>query len=530
MIGLLALAIAMLFFNLGTRALWNVDEGMHAATCKDMVLSRDWLTPTFNGENFYDKPILFTWMSAASMRLLGFTEFAARLPAALLGLGGVFGTWRLGRRMFGPAVGVLGGAILVSSFLYLILSRVVVHDIALTCFITLSLCCFWLWWSGECRRTALILLCYAAVGFAILAKGLLGAALPGMVILLFLLITGNAKTILRMKIGWGVLIVGAIAAPWYVAMSLTHEDYARYFLLEKQLGSFIGSSEKAKHAEPPYFYIPALLAGFFPWSCYLPMALVHALRRESRRNPPTLFLLIWFSATFIFFSAATSKLEVYILPLFPAAALLVACVFGSLLTEPSRGLRRGVLQSTVALFALPSLGLAALLILWPAKDVAGLGLTMAQVIGPVVILAAGAAATLVLLLKRYDGALVAPIALTVFAIVAFFETAMAPSLEPYRSAKVIGRRIDALLPPGEDIVFFGRIIGVGDSALFYTDRKAIKIDSPQKLARMLNSNAPRYCLAPDHTLYKFEPVEVEIRIFDQIGNRVILTGREGPVE
>src|SRR5512135_3040285 len=100
---LLLLCFALFFFRLGARPLWDVDEGMHASTSKDMVLSGDWVTPTFNGQNFYDKPVLHNWFVAVSFLVFGFTESAARLPSAILGLGGVLLTYLLGRKMFGPS-------------------------------------------------------------------------------------------------------------------------------------------------------------------------------------------------------------------------------------------------------------------------------------------------------------------------------------------------------------------------------------------------------------------------------------------
>src|SRR5512139_1807509 len=128
---LVVLCLILFFFRLGERPLWDIDEGMHASTSKDMVLSGDWITPTFNGQNFYDKPVLHTWFVAISFLVFGFTEFAARLPAAILGLAGVFITYLLGRKMFGPSVGFLAGVALATNPEYIILSRSVIHDISL---------------------------------------------------------------------------------------------------------------------------------------------------------------------------------------------------------------------------------------------------------------------------------------------------------------------------------------------------------------------------------------------------------------
>jgi 4-amino-4-deoxy-L-arabinose transferase-like glycosyltransferase len=129
---LLCLCLTMFFYRLGARPLWDVDEGMHAVTSKEMVLSGDWITTTFNGENFYDKPVLHNWFVAIAFLVFGFTEFAARLPAAILGLACVVLTYQMGRKMFNPTTGFLGGVILTTNGMFIVLSRSVVHDISLS--------------------------------------------------------------------------------------------------------------------------------------------------------------------------------------------------------------------------------------------------------------------------------------------------------------------------------------------------------------------------------------------------------------
>ena len=230
---LLLLCFTLFFFRLGARPLWNTDEGMHASTSKDMVLSGDWVTPTLNGKNFYDKPILYNWLAALSFMLFGFTEFAARLPAALLGLGCVIITYLLGRRMFGPMVGFLAGVILATSPEYVVLSRVVVHDIALAFFVTLSLFLFYLGFVSERYRKTCFLIFYVSSGFAVLAKGPVGIALPGLIIGLFLILKGRLRFIKEMWVGWGTLVFLLVAAPWYILISLRNSDYASYFFIQQ---------------------------------------------------------------------------------------------------------------------------------------------------------------------------------------------------------------------------------------------------------------------------------------------------------
>ena len=273
---LLCVCLIVFFFRLGTRPLWDRAEGKHAVTSKEMVLSGDWITTTFNGENFYDKPILFNWLAALSFLVFGFTEFAARLPAAILGLGCVGVTYLLGRRMFGPTTGFLGGMILATSVLFITLSRAVVHDMALVFFMVLAQYFFYLGYTVEGRRKTYFLLFYGCLGFAVLAKGPIGVLLPGLIIGLLLLLKGQLRFLKEMEMGWGLLIFLMIAAPWYVLISLKNSDYAGYFFIENNIMRFL--SPEADHARPFWFYFPVLLGGFSPWSFFLTLAFIRAVR------------------------------------------------------------------------------------------------------------------------------------------------------------------------------------------------------------------------------------------------------------
>ena len=122
---------------------------MHAATSKDMVLSGDWITPTVNGEPFFDKPAFHNWLVALAFVVFGFTEFAARLPNAMMGLGCVLVTYLLGRRLYGPGAAFLGAVVLATAAEFFVLSRTVMHDMSLAFFVTLGLA---LWFVGYSRN------------------------------------------------------------------------------------------------------------------------------------------------------------------------------------------------------------------------------------------------------------------------------------------------------------------------------------------------------------------------------------------
>ena len=277
MLLLIGLCLFLFFFHLGSRDLWDVDEGMHSVSAKYVVESGDWVTPTYNGEAFLDKPMFFTWLVAISFSLFGFTEQAARLPAAVIALLGVLVTYQLGRKMFDARTGFLGGSVLATTILYLAMSRTVVHDSALALFTTLALYLFWVAMVDPERRSTSFLLFYVAVAGAVLSKGPLGLVLPALVILPFLVLTRRLGLIREMLLGWGALIFLVLVAPWYILMSVRNEGYLTYFLIEKTFGSF--ASEESSHPAPWHFYIPVLLGALLPWTGYLPAPLYRAWKR-----------------------------------------------------------------------------------------------------------------------------------------------------------------------------------------------------------------------------------------------------------
>ena len=149
---LIGTSLILYFFGLGAGPMGDIDEAMHASTSKDMVLDGDWITPRYNGSNFYDKPPLHNWLVAMAFLLFGFSEFAARLPAALLGTGCVMITYWLARSMFGPVVAFLSALVLATSAEVIVLARVVVHDISLAFFVTLALTLFFVGYKNEKHR------------------------------------------------------------------------------------------------------------------------------------------------------------------------------------------------------------------------------------------------------------------------------------------------------------------------------------------------------------------------------------------
>ena len=519
---LLSLCVLLFFFHLGKDPLWDGDEGMHAATSKDMVLSGDWITPTLNGEKFYDKPVLYNWFVSLSFLAFGFNEFAARLPSALLGTGCVIMVFLLGRSMFGPMAGFLSGVILATSGEHVILSRAVVHDIALAFFVTLALYFFYAGFKQERHRKRYLLLFYASSGFAVLAKGPVGALLPAMVISLFLLFRSRVSLLKEFLSLGGIILFIVIAAPWYVLIIFRNSDYGSYFFIQQNLMNFLSS--EARHSGPFYYYFPVLLGGFFPWSCFLPLALVRVFRdRFKKMDEAVAFLVIWSLVVFLFFSVASSKLATYLLPMFPAVSCLVGLFWRDLLENPTIELRRGFLYSFLLLLGTFLIAMIFIYAHPPENFEPDYGLNLLRFKYDGLLFLGLLVLPFGLFLNRNLKASFLTLAGAVLCAILFVLLVAVPLMNPYRSTKGFALKLDQMVPPGEKLVF-GRVLR--DSALFYTNRKALLLTTRKELMNFLGSDERVFCVIRRSLIENDEKLRPLAHIIDQEGHKVIISNRK----
>jgi len=345
-LGLLAVVCGLAFFwQLGGNGLFDLDEALYAACAREMHLRGDYVTPRVNGEPFFEKPPLAYWAAAAMFRLLGVNEFAARLPSALattLLVGLIF--W-FGTRCFGRAAGLLAALGFALSPLVLAEARLLTMDALLDLWIAIALLCFFL----DCTRPATdapftpdtrhptpwLLGFWAACGLGVLTKGAPGIALPMLIAGGFLLLAERfqmrrvLRAIARLCAPTGLLLFLLIAVPWHLAAWQASGDvFTSEYIVRQHLQRFQGGD--TAHRAPLWFYVPGFLVGFFPWSLFLPAAFrkekASGLPPSSFPSPPSsarLLLKVWAVVVFLVFSASGSKLISYILPMYPAAALLV---------------------------------------------------------------------------------------------------------------------------------------------------------------------------------------------------------------
>jgi len=328
----LTLVFGIAFFQfLGRFPLMEPDEGRYAEIPREMLERGDFVTPLLNYVKYFEKPPLHYWLNALSLSVFGENEFAARFPGALCGLLTVLFTYHMGRKLFGRREGMLAALVLGSATGFLVQSRINFIDMTLTFCMTAALGCFLLASRPDEKRKGLYYhLFYIFAALAVLAKGLIGLVLPGAVIFLYLLVCRRWRLLGEIRLLTGIPLFLAVAAPWFVLVSLRNPEFARFFFIHEHFERFL--TKVHGRYQPFWFFIPILLLTMLPWSFFVPQALAKAWReRKAAGGESLIYLILWAGFIFLFFSKSNSKLIPYILPVFPALALLVGRMFCTIL-------------------------------------------------------------------------------------------------------------------------------------------------------------------------------------------------------
>lgn len=302
--------------------LWTPDEPRDAEIAREMADGGSWAVPTLNRAPHLEKPPLFFWTAAAAMKLLGARAWAARVPSVLFSWGTLLFTFLLARRMFGRDAAIRACLLLATTWVFFLITHKCTVDDALLFFVTGTM--YWLHrgFVSE-RKIGFYLVAYVFALGAFLSKGLVGCGLAGAGFLVFLVWNRSAREILRAQPWFAVLIVGLGAAAWLASLPA---DLRRTVLVVNNLGRFTGGYEGG-HQQPFYYYLGAFWYALAPWSVLILFA-IPWLRREG--NESTRFLLSWLLAGVAALSVAATKREIYLLPMAPALAILVAGWIGKL--------------------------------------------------------------------------------------------------------------------------------------------------------------------------------------------------------
>ena len=323
---LIGFFILVWFFNLDYRSLVQPDEGRYAEIAREMAVSGDWVTPRLNGIKYFEKPPLQYWMTAAAYKTFREHEWTARLWTALTGFAGVLLIGYAGARLFGRQAGFFAALVLASSLLYAGFGHINTLDMGMTFCLTVGLAGFLLAQKDETEKRAArrwMWLVWTAMGLAFLSKGLIGLMLPGAAIVAYAVIQRDLSFLKRLHPLSGIAIMLVIALPWIVAVSRANPEFAQFFFIHEHFQRFL--TQVHHRTAPWWFYIPILLAGMLPWTALLGRAVKEGWKGDASGSSfkPRRFLLVYAVMIFLFFSASQSKLPAYILPIFPALALLV---------------------------------------------------------------------------------------------------------------------------------------------------------------------------------------------------------------
>lgn len=554
---ILALAVAPYFIKLGASSLWDANEAFYAETPREMLESGDYLNPSFNYQPRFNKPPLCYWVVAASYRLFGVSEGAERLPLACGALVLMITAFFLGRAAYSTEAGLIAAIALASTPRFLMFSRRIMIDVYIAMFMSLTLLFFMLAEKYGQRRRLFLVLMYVAVGLGIMTKGPVAAVLPTLAFLVYFAATRQLEAIRRMMLPTGALIVAAIVLPWYVAVYWQHGwFYIKAFLLQDNISRYTQPVWGPRRG--PFFYLSVMLGDLFPWSLFLFVAifaaaipslmkLVRRLRKQGLQtnqaeveqspatpsqirtnpfpvtgaqgsqaitetrlptprlqnlfpvNPQTLLLLIWIAVIVVFYSLSSNKEDLYISPIYAAAAAITGVLLArALFAETASQAQLRWLLPVIGLL-LTGLGIAVIYLFGGAAPVYALG--GATALG--FIAAIGGGLTLLLSLLKRPFASLACMAVAFITLNYIFVLRTLPDFERYKAARAFSEIIRSEAD-GAALVGYYRV--ALPSMVFYLQRPIFEYYKPQELAEAFASGKKVFCILSREEYEAMQPL------------------------
>lgn len=447
--GLIALGGIAFFLGLGRLALTGPDEPRYAEVAREMFVTGDYISPRLAGCLWFEKPALLYWMAASAYHLFGVSEFAARFPSALAALAAVIFVYYALSRAVSHSLGIVSSLALATSGLFIGYARSATTDMVMASLMTIAFLSAFLFTATERARNLHWVLCWAAVGAAVLAKGLVAIIFAVAILVIYFFIAGRLKSI-----GWrywlaGLAVMLAVAAVWYGPVTARHGwTFIDKFIIEHHFERYL--TEKHSHPQPVYYYLLIAPAGLLPWTFFLIPAIerIRRLRpRADRRDLLAAFAWVWAGVMMIFFSFSGSKLPGYILPAMPALVIII----GVEIERVWRGERARLLEAAAGLTALLLIAIGAAFAIYLKREaISVVGLQWLLYWMP---LAAGAIAVALLVFRRRRAFVMAGAA-TVLAAVVGAAMLLLPVLSERLTLRTLSLKAAAQLRPGERICFF----------------------------------------------------------------------------
>ncbi|NUM52183.1 MAG: glycosyltransferase family 39 protein [Candidatus Hydrogenedentes bacterium] len=360
LIAVLAAAFIVFSANIGGYDLWPPDEPRFGQVAREMMQSGNPIALTVNGQPYKEKPPLLFWIIAlVSLPFGDVTETTARVPSLLAAMAAVYFTFQLASRMYGYRVGLCAGLVLITSVLFWWEARSARTDMLLTACLAAALYAFWM--HHETKSGRWLVAFYVATGAAVFAKGPPGVVFPLLLAIAFYWKRSDERRALRL--GWGLLAIAAVLAVWLVPAYVSaapsssatpgHSLGLAENLYRQTIGRFLLGVSKPR---PPWYYLENLPLNLFPWTLFLPWTVWFAWTRR-RENDAMRLLFCWIIPAIVFFSISSGKRAVYLLPIFPACAILIAYSVVALSDDTQR---TWVRRSVGGVWAIPLLALGVL--------------------------------------------------------------------------------------------------------------------------------------------------------------------------
>jgi len=482
--GILIVVLFIMFFQLGSYPLLDPDEPVYGQTPREMMAAGDMVSPRIYGDFWYDKPPMYYWLVAASAKVFGMGEFAARFPSALLAVGGVLLLYSSISRLFNVRVALFSALILATSLEYFYLGKAAVTDMTLNFCLMASLLAF-----IEKR----FLLFYLFSGLAVVTKGPIGLFFPAVIAFFYLLVMNRWGELRRMSIIKGSSLFFLVAAPWYLMMT--------YFHGSAFIETFLGFHNVTRFTSPEhavgavwYYFIPVLLVGFFPWTPILFQSVWAAFTCNRKERPLLLFFLLWAAVVFLFFSVSATKLVSYILPMFPPLAVIAGWYIAHVSEQGRQKPRISWTVATVLMGTGLIFGLFKALDTMPFLEAGALGLS--AVILLMTVLAA------VFVWRRSTGKAFAVQIVGMMVFVMVVTSLIMPALSPYFSSRELSAEflkqydrvstlhVQKFIQPG--VAFYAQVFGP-------------EFKTADQLSALLRSGATGYVLLQRKMLEKLPP-------------------------
>lgn len=524
----LFLLSSLLFFpGLGARDLWAPVEPRYAQIARVMLTKGEWLIPTINGDLYADKPILFFWLVLLGSKLAGsVNEWTVRLPSALPALGLILTTYFLGRDLFSPRIGFLAGAILATSALIFWEGRWAHLDMLFTFLFTLSMYFFAraLLKKGKPRE---FLLAYGFMGLATLTKGLIGVVLPGLTLLAFVVARRTWRDLPEWRLPSGIFVFLIITAPWYAYVTwATNGKWLEEFVLVHHVQNYTSSFG---HRQPFWYYFANFPLDFLPWTVFaIPALFSYSSRAKLLTEPIPMLLNLWFLVIFLFFSFADAKRGLYLLPVFPPAALLVACHLDHLMRRsgPPDSLHR---WAAYVFFHPLWIGALSLPVLTWYLDQEALWLAFPFAL----LLAGGGVATVVSVQRENPSWTFLSTVFTLLGAMLYGSLWVLPYIDQYKSPRPFSLQVKKIVPDSETLFIYADTM---NDFNYYTERDVIPVlSSPNEVEKIVAQKHRAYLLVRDRDLEKLYiedrgQILAESRVGGKKWYLAVLAGGKQPTE